>query len=67
MNQRRNMKNKREKSRIGVEPAPTARSGSLRKRIKRAAEDDRRFDAELADTFPASDPPSIFRRDSKPA
>jgi hypothetical protein len=42
--------------------AKTKLARSSRKRDGQAAADDRRLDAELADSFPASDPPSILRR-----
>jgi hypothetical protein len=43
--------------------AATSRSSDRAvKPNRRPTEDDRRLDAELADTFPASDPPSILRR-----
>ena len=42
--------------------AKTKLARGSRKRDGQAAADDRRLDAELADSFPASDPPSILRR-----
>jgi hypothetical protein len=42
--------------------ATSRSSDQAMKPNRRPTEDDRRLDAELADTFPASDPPSILRR-----
>jgi hypothetical protein len=44
------------------QPAKAKLTRRSRKRDGQAAADDRRLDAELADSFPASDPPSILRR-----
>jgi hypothetical protein len=53
-----NQPNKREKSRVGVVDLKPPREAAGW--TDRASEHDRRLDAELADNFPASDPPSIL-------
>jgi hypothetical protein len=59
------MNDKRVKSRVrDGQPTRAKQTGRSRKQHERAAADDRRLDAELADSFPASDPPSILRRGS---
>jgi hypothetical protein len=56
-----------ETNRLG-RPKPPRRSGKAHARgaatnlDSTPDDDDRRLDAELADTFPTSDPPSILRR-----
>jgi hypothetical protein len=53
------------KSGFNLRAARTRQTARSRKRTEQAAEDDRRLDRELADSFPASDPPSIMRRGSR--
>ena len=47
---------------LNRQPSKTKLVRRSQKRDVHAAADDRRLDAELADSFPASDPPSILRR-----
>jgi hypothetical protein len=57
------MNNKRVKEpALNGQPAKTKLARRSRQRHDQAAADDRRLDAELADSFPGSDPPSILRR-----
>jgi hypothetical protein len=57
------MNNKRVKEpALNGQPAKTKLARRSRQRHDQAAADDRRLDAKLADSFPASDPPSILRR-----
>jgi hypothetical protein len=57
MNDKRARRRVRDRQSAGAKQ--TDRSG---KRNEQTAEDDCRLDAELTDSFPASDPPSILRR-----
>jgi hypothetical protein len=56
------MNDKRTSRRAKHELAPERKSRNVLKSSDPAIDDDRRLDAELADSFPASDPPSILRR-----